>query len=258
MSSKLGLKLLAGAVALSIAGGAFAANTSADANGTIFLNIVDTTQNTSYMFDTGVLVTSFNGNTSTYSQSIATDANYASFVATQKSGDVIDYSVVGTTNAPDGSGFTPTALVTAVSTPSTVAGLKSNDVATQIGTFLGQVNNQAGKSTFNPASAPSTAIWPGYEPTVQTDLGGGSDNALIGTALSFYDLATQNASGTRSGAVVTLLGHTWNLSTAGLLTYNVSAVPLPAPLVLLLSGLGLMGVLTRRGPRQSVMGGALA
>jgi hypothetical protein len=37
------------------------------------------------------------------------------------------------------------------------------------------------------------------------------------------------------------------LSTAGVLTYGSgSAVPLPTPLLLLLSGLGLMGVVARR------------
>jgi len=259
MSPKIALKLLAGAVALSLAGGALAANTSADAAGTIFLNVVDTTQNTSFMFDTGISVSTFNGTTSTYSQSIASDPNYLAFVATEHSGDVIDYSVVGSTNTADSFGNTPVSLITAIADP-VLSGFQANDVATQIGSFLAVIKNPKGGSTFNPANAPTANTWNGggYELSLQNDIGAVSDNALVGTPLAFYDVATGNPSSTRGGSTVTLLAHTWNLTSAGLLTYNVSQVPLPAPLVLLLSGLGLMGLLGRRGQRQAELGGALA
>ncbi|HVO47269.1 MAG TPA: hypothetical protein VMT29_13125 [Steroidobacteraceae bacterium] len=261
MSPKIALKLLAGAVALSLAGGALAANTSADANGTIFLNVVDTTQNTSFMFDTGVSVSTFNGDTSTYSHSIASDPNYQAFVAAEGTGDVINYSVVGTTNTADSFGNTPISLITAIADPaSTTSGFQANDVATQIGSFLAVIKNPKGGSTFNLASGAPANDWArgGYEGSLEGDIGTVTDNAALNTPLAFYDVASGDNSATRGGATVTLLAHTWNLTSAGLLTYNVSQVPLPAPLVLLLSGLGLMGLLGRRGQRQADLGGALA
>jgi hypothetical protein len=251
MSSKLGLKLLAGAVALSMASGAFAV-TTADNNGTIFLQIYDKTQSTGYVFDTNVSVATYNDATFSFNQSVAGDANYQSFLNTIKSGDDVSYSVLGNTEAG-----TETALVTAVAQPTTVAGQKSHDVSTQIGTFLGQVQNQSAGSSFIASGANSASKFGiGYDGTIAGDLGSVSDSTAIGTPLAFYSVATTNSAGTRGGATVTALSHTWNLDSSGLLTYN--AVPLPAPLLLLLSGLGLMGVVSRRGRQADDMGGAAA
>ena len=98
MRIKNKLAILAGAVALACSGGAIA-QTSAGPNGTIFINIVDTSSGTSFLFDTGLLVSSFTGSTS-YSVNLATNsassAAYAAFVASETgSSDTIDYSVVG-------------------------------------------------------------------------------------------------------------------------------------------------------------------
>ena len=70
-----------------------------------------------------------------------------------------------------------------------------------------------------------------------------ADDAAIGTALAFY----QDAASRSVIANGVAFAGTWDLTSAGTLTYGgVSAVPLPTPLLLLLSGLGLMGVVARR------------
>ncbi|MGD0489904.1 MAG: hypothetical protein ABSC32_00035 [Steroidobacteraceae bacterium] len=274
MRIKTGLSVLAGAVALACSGGAFAqTTTNATSAGTVILNIVDQTNGTSFVFDTGLSVNSFADPTS-YSLNIANDpassavsAAYAAFVAGEGSGDTLDYSVVGAAE-PGAAGVYATTLTTAVSKPTTIAGNKGSDAAAQIGTFLGQVNNPLGSATYNGTSAIAIATWNngGYEGNLQADLGGISDNAALNTSLAFYAVTTTNQAGLRNGASVSTFTGSWDLTSAGLLTYTepgggTSPVPLPTPLLLMLSGLGLMGLVARRGQpgsKEAPLNGAAA
>ena len=246
MRIKNKLAILAGAVALACSGGAIA-QTSAGPNGTIFINIVDTTSGTSFLFDTGLLVSSFTGSTS-YSVNLATNsassAAYAAFVATEGGSDTIDYSVVGN-YAPTSGVPLDLTLSTASTTPTTSAGTKGVAAAGQIQAFVATNINPAGGSTFFAAS--STSQWnSGYEAGLESDLGSASDNALVGSSIGFYAVtATSNSS--RGGATVSTFASSWDLSSAGVLTYGSgSPVPLPTPLLLMLSGLGLLGLVGRR------------
>ena len=247
MRIKNGLAVLAGAVALACSGGAIA-QTSAGPNGTIFINIVDTTSGTSFLFDTGLLVSSFTGSTS-YSVNLATNsassAAYAAFVASETgSSDAIDYSVVGN-YAPTSGVPLDLTLSTASTTPTTSAGTKGVAAAGQIQAFVATNINPAGGATFFAAS--STSQWnSGYEAGLESDLGSASDNALVGSSIGFYAVtATSNSS--RGGATVSTFASSWDLSSAGVLTYGSgSPVPLPTPLLLMLSGLGLLGLVGRR------------
>jgi hypothetical protein len=75
--------------------------------------------------------------------------------------------------------------------------------------------------------------------------------AAPGTALAFYQETSVNLRSASIVATLATLAGTWNLN-GGVLTYgSLSAVPLPTPLLLLLSGLGLMGVVARRGKGAS-------
>lgn len=246
MRIKNGLAVLAGAVALACSGGAIA-QTSAGPNGTIFINIVDTTSGTSFLFDTGLLVSSFTGSTS-YSVNLATNsassAAYAAFVATEGGSDTIDYSVVGN-YAPTSGVPLDLTLSTASTTPTTSAGTKGVAAAGQIQAFVATNINPAGGATFFAAS--SATQWnSGYEAGLESDLGSASDNALVGSSIGFYAVtATSNSS--RGGATVSTFASSWDLSSAGVLTYGSgSPVPLPTPLLLMLSGLGLLGLVGRR------------
>jgi hypothetical protein len=93
-----------------------------------------------------------------------------------------------------------------------------------------------------------------WGPTLGGKLGSVNTNAAVGTALGFYQLTKAGSFGT-SKATVAQVGNAtgpgfWYLSTSGDLTWNVpaaaSAVPLPAAVWLLLSGLTGLGVVSRR------------
>src|SRR5215472_15738289 len=98
MLSKTKLKMLLGAAALGAAGQALA-QTNAGSAGTIWLTVDDLTTGSSYVFDTGMSVSSFTG-TSNYATTFS-DANWTSFVASVNGGnlattsDVLHYGVIG-------------------------------------------------------------------------------------------------------------------------------------------------------------------
>jgi hypothetical protein len=255
MSANLGLKVLAGAVALAI-GGTAMANTSLNgtSTGDVFVNIVDTSNNTSFLFDTGVSQSAFNGN-SNYSFNFASDPNYAAFLAAEGGSDNVDYSVFSAT----GGGGTETVLFTSSITPP--ATRTSGNFATAQTTIGGTTGFLVNANTITSTTTNSvdlsgtfefgTALQEGVlsnqllNSGLANAAGGYADDAALGTALAFYEDAA-----TRSGGVSIngqAFAGTWDVS-GGVATYtaSTSAVPLPTPVLLLLSGLGLMGVVTRR------------
>src|SRR5215472_8699194 len=98
MSFNASLRVLTGAAIALALGGTAMANTNVDATSTgdIFLNIVDTTAQTSYLFDTGISQSSFTGTTSLPNVNLTSNANYNSFIA-GTTGHTLDYSVVSGT-----------------------------------------------------------------------------------------------------------------------------------------------------------------
>jgi hypothetical protein len=254
MSENLGLKVFAGAVAVLAIGNTAMANTSLDGTttGDVFVNVVDTTNNTSFLFDTGVAQSSFNGG-STYSFNFASDPNYTAFLAAQGKTDNVDYSVFSATG---GAGSETVFFTSSIAVPSRTSGNMATAQTTIGGTtgFLANANTITSTTTNSVDLSGTfefgTALQEGVlsnqllNSGLPNAAGGYADDAALGTALAFYEDAA-----TRSGGV-TINGQafagTWDVS-GGVATYSAaSAVPLPTPVLLLLSGLGLMGVVTRR------------
>jgi hypothetical protein len=146
----------------------------------------------------------------------------------------------------------------------------NGSVSAQTGSNIGQAitgvsgfftgANGTTSTTTNSAYLGSTTNWglSNYEQITASNLGviytapGSGVDALVGTALNFYSEASTNLTDTTTGTttLATLAGK-WTYAN-GVATYGASAVPLPTPLLLLLSGLGFMGVVARRGRDSGV------
>jgi hypothetical protein len=245
-----GKKILAGVVAMTLAGVAVA-NTSLDATATgdLFLNIVDTTNNTSFLYDTGISQASFSGG-GTYNFSLATDANLKSFL---NGSDTFDYSVISATKTAGASTVDFTGGDNATfPTPLTPSAFLLNQTQGAVSLFLTFANTVASttkNSAVIPTGTANEAFWGAAldEGSLSAKLFNASqppyaDNAALGTPLSFFQAV---------GSTLTTFTGTWNFSAASdLLSYAQGTtggspppppVPLPSTLLLLLSGVGLVG-----------------
>jgi hypothetical protein len=249
MSAKLGLKVLAAALALGSTA-AMAQTTLNTTTGDVFINVVDPTNNTSFLFDTGVSQASFNGGT-TQSFNFASDPNYTAFLSAAGS-NTLDYSVFSATT-----GSIQTVYFTSSVAVPAQTGSSGTSIVSAIGTIDGFLTgaNSITSTTTNSVNLATTfqfgtALNEGSvaasllnNPNT-TSIGGYVTDAALGTALAFYDDAAGRSGVTTYGSA---FAGTWDVS-GGVATYTVGTapVPLPMPVLLMLSGLGLMGVVARR------------
>ncbi len=263
MKASLKLKALVGGALLFAAGSAFA-NTSLDpVGGSIFVNLWDQTNGTSFIFDTGLNQTTFNGSTTVENINLASDPNWLAFVAGVTGGsltsstDTITYNVV--------SAGANAAYTTGLSAPSSVYNSKLNTglaAGANLANAANGVTSTTTTSAYATASSGSQAIWGVASPAWNNNLKVVADAAL-GTALNFYSLTfgSTNHTSATTKTIIATFANTWLLDSAGNLTYNntVAPIPVPAPLGLLLAGLALMGVIARRRKTgDSDFGGAAA
>jgi len=249
MSITVKVRLLAGIAALACAGSALA-NTGTNLNqgvGDLFLNVIDTTNHTSYLFDTGISQAAFNGAVNGTPLNFSSDVNWTSFYSSH-TGDSFLFSVISATNT-GGRNATGTIFFTGATEPSPVVGA---NIGQAIGTIDAFATQAAGvtSSTSNSALLPTANYWGDdlREGLVSTNLFSDATqlSAAPGTALAFYSETSNALNDGNTLATLSTFAGKWNLN-LGTGTLSYSAVPLPAPLVLLLSGLGLMGLVARRG-----------
>jgi hypothetical protein len=251
---KLNVKasLLAGAVAVAATGAAFANTTIAPGStgdGSLFLNVVDTTSQTSYTLDLSAVnssdhVKGFAGVSGAPQSFTLNDANWASFTSSIAAGDNVVYDVIGGITTVGANQFTFTSSATVGNT--TNQQLKNNNVDA----FINAVNSSTSTSAIS-LFASAAANGPAYAGSaLQTAAGVPGTFSSVGTAVNFYNLSLNGTANLNKAKVTTYTG-TWDLTNLSTLTYSVSSVPLPMPLTLLLSGLALMGVIARRGKSQS-------
>ena len=253
MRLNLGYKALAAAVALAAASGAFA-NTSLDVPnpGSIYLNVYDSAAAQSFVFDTGLTQSTFNA-ANNYSFSFAGDPNWAAFVAGEKAGDTIQYSVVAGSKTSSSS----LTFSTAQNRPSIAPGQnKITSAATAIGQYAQGVNLVTSSTNTTSLTTGGTLSTPSYYGSVQPTWASSltiTDLAVAGNSIGFFSFLATSPRSTSAGTTAAFDG-SWLLNGTSLTWTSTIPTPLTAPWVLLLSAVALMGVIARRGKFDSSTG----
>ena len=248
--SHLKLKVIAAVAALAMGGNAMAnTNLNGDTTGDLFLNVVDTVSGTSFLFDTGVAQSAFNGNgTYSFDLSSLASADWSSFL-TGSTGHALEYSVL---SAATPTASSATIFFTGNQAPTATVGANISQAQGGVSGFAQGANSISGTSTnsvvLNGSYSWSDGLNGGLVSTNLFSVANGL-GAAPGTALAFYSETSSNLRSVSIAATLATFAGSWSLN-GNLLSYT--PVPLPTPIVLLLSGLCLMALVSRRRKTESM------
>lgn len=261
------LKLIAAAALFAVAGQASASIANgASGNGELFLSVYDSVAQVSYARDLGITMNDFMaaGSTAGYSMNFAADTLLQSAFASLNG---LKWNVV----AADSTGGTAVGgqryLSTTNATLATVKNAKNSNLTTGMSSVDNYINasnargTQGGTSSSTAINGSNTAVAAEGFAYFQNGFANWISNttfdstALVGGSLGFVSMQASSTNGlskisaTQFGSVDGVA--TWTLASNGDLSYSVpapvSAVPVPAALWLLGSGLiGMVGVARRK------------
>lgn len=280
---KLKLSVLAGALALVIAGQANAAITNtAGLGNNVVLSVWDQTNSTSFTANLGTTIQSFLtnagvtfGGTSTAPAITGSDTAANNFTFTdvglanylKTAGANTTWSVSAGSNSGQGSTYGQTGLLTTVAVPGAQVGTTSSALVGAYTNFNGiyttGVNTVMGAANTLTSTSSAGA---GYVGLTGNNFGNSvsfSTMAGLGQSMNFYFMTPTATAGARG---TTYTGSTsfqfanasgassWTLGSNGTLSYStaaVAAVPEPGEWLLMLSGFGLIGFIAMRRKDQS-------
>jgi hypothetical protein len=284
---KMKMTMLAGALALAVAGQANAAIVDmATATGSdLVLNVWDSTTGASYTKDLGINISTFlNGVTGATPATLAAssaglsnhtyaaDANLASFFATSGLNlATTSWNVTAGMNA--GGGFmTPYFLTTSTSTLATIKTANNGQVNNMGGLvqayYQGVSGAMNGVGVVNGTASPDSLYTnAGTGSTLYAGTGVGSNwagaenkftaAAGVGSAMNFF-FVTPSGTGANTKTAAAQFGNTagvstWTLASNGDLTFVAPPVPEPGEWLLMLSGLCLIGFIATRRKNEGSM-----
>jgi hypothetical protein len=241
---RLTLTILAGVAAVSATGTALADTALLSGNpgpGSIFLEVIDSSNNTSFTFDTGLTMATFTGGA--FSQNLAGDANWQTFINGTTTGDNITWLVGGQNSASQ-------ATSSLDMTTSSLGGMTNSQLKTvsAANPFISAVNNTSSTTTNSIFAAQSTnSAAYGGSLSFGTSLQNMVALNALDTAVNFYNWVLNGTLNLTQATAKQFTGQ-WELTSAGLLTFSggVAPVPLPPSLLLLLSGAVLTTMIARR------------
>jgi len=270
---KLKLSILAGALALVVAGQANASITGASTaqNSDLVLSVFDTTVNTAFVEDLGVNMTTFmsavSGTASTLAAaspypagsnsvmgSTADQASLASFISAAGS-DTVAWNV-SAANSNTTKGFEVNKMLTTANASSTGTALSNPTLITynvDQTTYFGTASGQMGTTATSVSGTTIASL--GVTPLLSTLAP--ATMAAVGSSQSFYFFTpsstslTAKAVGAQFGAANPAGADTFTLASNGVLTYSVAAVPEPSEWLLMLSSFGLVGFVAARRKNQA-------